>query len=106
MKRDMDLVRSILIELEKRESDWASTNPTIDGRTEGDVSHHVFLMMQAGLVFGDDITHMESQNREALASGVTWQGHEFLDLVRSDTRWNKIKAKTIEQTGAAGFEAV
>ncbi|WP_265754876.1 DUF2513 domain-containing protein [Avibacterium sp. 21-594] len=41
-----------------------------------------------------------------MAINLTWQGHEFLDKIRSDTAWNKIK-QIIKTKGIdLSFEAI
>ena len=52
MKRDMDLVRKILLEASAREGACMGKNPTIEGYSDDQVAHHVCLMQQGGLVEG------------------------------------------------------
>jgi hypothetical protein len=37
---------------------------------------------------------------------LTWKGHEFLDTVRSDTAWNRIKARLAEKSIDLSFDAI
>jgi hypothetical protein len=41
-----------------------------------------------------------------LAGGLTWEGHEFLDAARDDTRWSKAKKLVQEKGGSLMFEAL
>lgn len=50
MKRDMDLVRKILMALEDNPTGYFKDEMTIDGYTEEDVGYHCYLLLQAGLV--------------------------------------------------------
>jgi hypothetical protein len=49
MKRDMDLVRDILLYVERCSYD-ALCVPVIDGRSDEDVAYHVALLKEAGLL--------------------------------------------------------
>jgi hypothetical protein len=50
LKRDMELVRKILLHAEKAESGSVDDGLDIEGYTEHQIAHHVYLMEQAGLV--------------------------------------------------------
>jgi hypothetical protein len=105
MKRDMELVRKILLALEEAE-ETTGNNPTIEGYSDDAVSAHAFLMVQAGLVGGAVVSNLESPNPEAIAYNLTWEGHEFLDLARSNTIWSKAKAKVLAATSGTGIAAL
>lgn len=102
MKRDMDLVRKILFALEEQEA-MTGRNPVIPDFTEEQIAYHASIMLQAELVTGYAITDLEAANPEAIATGLTWEGHEFLDLSRSETLWAKAKVKTVAAAGGLGL---
>lgn len=91
MKRNMDLVREILLSAEALEHGYVNDAPKIDGYTEDQVGHHVYLMEQAGLVEAADSSSLESDSPIALLISVTWQGHDFLDSVRDPEIWKQTK---------------
>lgn len=103
MKRDWDVVRLILIKLEEL-PDSLSTLTYIDfyaddrikpdadlTELDGQVSYHMELLIEAGLVVGTMDDAVPLYAKEFHASRLTWAGHEFLDAIRSDTLWNKTK---------------
>lgn len=100
MQRNMDLVRAILLRIENNPSGRAPRNFGIEGFPPEEVGYHAHLMVQEGLIEGIDVTHMQSKSREALPTGLTWKGHEFLDLARDPDRWNRAKA-IIAKIGSA-----
>lgn len=102
MKRDMDLVRKIAFALEEHEHGYAPSLK-LDGYTDEQIGHHVYLMMQEKLVEADDATHGGHASPVAEARSLTWKGHEFIQLARSDTLWNKAKATVREKTGGLVF---
>jgi hypothetical protein len=103
MKRDMDLVRAILMEVEKHSAGFAPSEMKIDGYTPDQIAYHAHIMGQAGLVNAIDVTHMGSAGPEAMVSSLTWQGHEFLDAAREPTRWAQAKA-LVAKSGAASMQ--
>ena len=90
MKRDMDLIREILLKIEERPFDGMWFTLDIDGCSPEAISYHVMLLHEAGLI--------EAYCDSALGSidnwlpiRLTWQGHEFLDAARDSTRWDQAK---------------
>ncbi len=104
MKRDMDLVREILIEMEKWPANQRDGDITLVGRTSEEIAYHLGLMHEAGLIKAVDAS---SHDGEAwLPLKILWDGHEFLDAARSDTVWAKAKARVISATGTLTLEAL
>ena len=91
MKRDMDLVRKILIVCADHPHGHAPQELKIEGYSEEQIGYHVYLMMQAGLVKGVDVSAMDSPSPEAQVCSVTWAGHEFLEASRDEGLWSKAK---------------
>ncbi len=99
MKRDWDTIREILGKVE------SCTLPTdqvrlgnFDGTRAAEVSYHMALLIEAGLVNGQMVRTIGPEAKDFIASRLTWQGHEFLDSIRSESVWQKTK-KTISEHG-------
>jgi len=101
MKRDMDLVRAILLALEEHEFGFAPRDLKVEGYTKEQIGYHVHIMVEGELVEGIDVTTQESKSPEAVVSHLTWSGHEFLDAAREDGRWNEAKSLLDKVGGAA-----
>lgn len=87
MQRDLELIRTILLELER------APTPNQDELRLPDVSeeqigYHVKLLHQAGFVEAIDISTRE-EPMAWLPLGLTWAGHEFLDAARNQTTWRR-----------------
>lgn len=91
MKRDMDLVRLILLEIEDHQHGLAPQRLPIEGYADEQIGYHVHLMGQAGLLKVADVTCQGSLSPEAIPVRMLWAGHDFLDAARSDTIWNRAK---------------
>ncbi len=96
MKRDVDLIRQILFDLERNGADCSldalrnGTTHEIDERTR----YHLRLCIDAGLA--------KEIDRSAAGSPcvhLTNAGHEFLDICRGDERWQAAKWIVHQQTG-------
>ena len=98
MRRDMDLIRLLLLRLEEQSLDDPLTPaviPTADLRpneyyTAAETEAHLLMLYQAGFI----------DHGEAAASlypgawvfrSLTWQGQDFLDTVREDEVWSQTK---------------
>jgi hypothetical protein len=91
MKRDMELVRKILLYLESKDKDHFMGIIKIEGYEKKEIDYHLQLMLDAGLLKGE----LLRGGNKVLSHGVAmhWNGHEFLDASRDDSVWNKFKEK-------------
>ena len=107
MKRDMDIARQVLFEIEKCDDPWGPNRDlVIEGYSKQNISYHVKLLCQAGLIEAQDASSMGSGGFCWFAGSLTWEGHEFLEAARDDTRWNKTKKFVTEKAGGLGFEVL
>lgn len=105
MKRDMDLVRRILLELEQipEDSGWIESF-SVDGIDSRSLSGHIHMMAEADLIEAIDLSDMSAS--EWKPKRITWRGHEFLDSIRSNTLWEKTKKAVLEKTGGLALAAL
>jgi DNA-binding transcriptional ArsR family regulator len=85
-KRDMDLVRKVLLFVEDLEAGvYAHLEEDIAGEdfSEDVVSYHITLLTEAGLIEGSE--------QRGTVRGLTWAGHDFVDSVRDPETWAKVK---------------
>jgi hypothetical protein len=93
MKRDADLVRDILLSIE--------TNHNVKSKITSDqniINHHVHLMIDGGLLNAREIGEGQWQ-----IAGLTWEGHELLELIRD--RWHTIK-RVLDDANCYNFEFI
>jgi hypothetical protein len=106
MKRDMDLLRAILIRIEehdfKREDPFI--NKAFEGYEERIVQSHINLLYKAGFI--EAMNFSSAAGEEYSPTGLTWEGHDFLDAARNDTVWNKVKTDTLKYGGGVPMEVL
>ncbi|MEQ1627096.1 MAG: DUF2513 domain-containing protein [Nitrospira sp.] len=89
MQRDWDVVRKILLKLEAVGDTTSEVqSDDVNGCDPEKVSYHMRLLDEAGLIRAKCRQHVPLN---CVALSLTWRGHEFLDQIRQDTVWNKIK---------------
>lgn len=94
MKRDWEIIRSVLLALEEAASPNTNLTPAkVTQYPEQEVAYNMRLLDQAGYVTG---TFLESKSGDgriaaAIVTSMTNAGHELLDTIRSDTVWSKTK---------------
>ena len=106
MKRDLDLVRKILLAMEEYEHGFAPRNFCVEGYSDEEVGFHAYLMDQAGLLETVEMTHQGSTSRKAIPRSITWFGYEFLEAARNQSVWEKAKARAQNAGLAMMFEVL
>lgn len=105
MKRDLDLIRKMLLAAEEAPSGFAPKFE-FEGYTDAQIGYHSYLLIDAGLASGADVTTHGSDGPEALLSSLTWEGHEFIDAARDESRWNKAKSIVAEKGGGVTLDVL
>ncbi len=110
MKRNMDLIRELLLKLESYSNppgtmvviDPYHGQFQIDGYSPDELAYHLALIREAGFI--------ESPGSQSVGLGVTfrrlsWDGHDYLDAVRDPEIWRKTK-RGAEAAGSFTFDLV
>jgi hypothetical protein len=98
MKRDMELVRKILLKTEALEFEGGEPYERYCARTHNE-AYQIALMKDAGLVDAD-IDTIGGIPAEATIIRLTWAGHDFLDSSRDSKIW-KMAVEHIIKPGAS-----
>lgn len=95
MKRDMDLIREILLKIEEHDVNSSSYDSIeIEGHSSQEICEHVRLLEGAGLIAG---AHYDIAGN-VWVQRITWSGYDYLDNVRDNSIWKKTK-DTIKEKG-------
>jgi hypothetical protein len=105
MQRDMDLVREILFQVERDNSDpLKPVEVEVEGYSDVQINYHVMLLAEAGLIEAEDASTLGGS--EWIPKRLTWHGHEFLEAARSDTIWREAKDRTLQNAGGLSLDVL
>jgi hypothetical protein len=88
MKRDMDLIRTLLTELEEADG--------LIERTDKLGVHQIAVILDHRLAEGRCSLDGQGLPFRGILKRLTWDGHEFLDAMRDDTVWRKVKERVLK----------
>lgn len=107
MKRDWDLIREVLLEVE-------ALNPAkFETKQYGPLAKsenaakdiHAVMLWKAGFIAGAGANYC-SEGEAVTAQALTWTGHELLDTIRSKPVWERIKCTAQEKGIELSYDAV
>lgn len=91
MKRDLELIRKMLLEIDDSPPGWAP-DMKFDGYDDGQVGYHAHLLIEAKLATGHDAGNFGGDAPFGFITHLTDAGHEFAQAARNDARWEKALA--------------
>jgi len=108
MKRDMDLIRDLLLEVEGNPlydgTKWVHpVNPSelnIKNHSREEVGYHLTMLIEEGFIKGK--SGMETI---PVINKLTWKGHELLDDIRDQQIWAQTKKRT-EGLASVGIQFI
>jgi hypothetical protein len=107
MKRDMELIRKLLFFFDDKSTPEHVMVPPIDGYDDATIKYHLVLMHDAGLLRCEPLKSSTSDRViEVIPFELTWDGHEFLDTVRNNSVWQRIRDAISKNGGALAFSVV
>lgn len=106
MKRDMTLIRELLLKLEQiHDRPFAtlsiphgSEELAIEGYSPDEISYNLELMVEGGLLLAQGSGF--SADGALLFQRLSWNGHEYLESVRDPEVWRLTKEGAAEAGGA------
>ena len=98
MKRDITLIREILLWTEKQDHGYIASNPDINNYTKEQIAYHVYLMHQSGLVDANDEGSFGDKSPNYGLVSLTSSGHNFIANLKDETVWAKAKKSILKTT--------
>lgn len=106
MKRDMDLIRRIALEVEGMEHGNVLVNMREEGVDDSTFAMHVVWMKEAGLITAFVQTYESGEPPSVRVQRLTWAGCEFVDAIRDDNLWQKAKANVLKPGMSFTFDVL
>jgi hypothetical protein len=105
MKRDWELVREMLLEIEGLDKGHHFFPLSTHEHSGDSVAYHLHLLEQAGLVECADHRPLSGE-LVRIGKALTLPGHDLLDLIRDENLWLVKKAFLIEHLGGITIDAL
>jgi hypothetical protein len=106
MKRDMKLIREILLAIEASDSALGPGEFKIEGYTDDQINFHAALIVEAGLAHGQIPSQVQGVPLHAYITRLTWDGCDFLDAARDESRWKKALSLVGEKAGSVATDVL
>src|SRR6185312_3105592 len=91
MKRDMELIRKMILLMEDNPRGWAP-DMGFEGYSREQIGYHAYLLVDSGLASGDDATSTASSGPDYILRHLTSAGHDFADSARTQYIWDEVMA--------------
>ncbi len=103
MKRDLDLARQLLLDIENRGTDCSVSvlRSGSNHQSEEQVRYHLRLLIDAGL-----LKEIDRTSAGIPCVRLTHDGHELLELARSEPRWREAKHACQERIGGLSLTVI
>jgi Hypothetical protein (DUF2513) len=88
MKRDLELIRQLMLAIELRDTRFSTESIEIDGYDSSQINYHLKLMIEAELVVGKVISQFNNRTT-IIIEKLSWEGCNFLDDARNESVWQK-----------------
>lgn len=105
MKRDWDLIRTLLLEIEVLERGLCFTPRPMVGHSLASVQYHLHLLEQAGLVECTDY-HPWNGEPVRIANTLTLLGHDLLDSIRDQGAWPAARPSLLGCLGVRPYDVL
>lgn len=103
MKRDLDLARQLLLEIENHGTDCSVSvlRSGPESETEESIRYHLRLLIDAEL-----LKEIDRTSTGIPCVRLTHDGHELLELVRNESRWREAKWTCQDRTGGLSLKVI
>lgn len=108
MKRDLELIRYLLLTLEESSSlDSIDSSDLVNDYYDGQaISYHVHLLIDCNFIIAEDITCIGDDYSQFQILRLTSNGHDYLDHIRDNKIWTATKEKLGSLLTSASLQVV
>lgn len=106
MKRDMDLIRSVLQRVEAADRSLSLPDLEFEGKTVNEVGYHVELLVHQGFIDGSIKRAWGGDCVAIHVAGLTWDGADFLEATGNNEVWSRAKTAIKTSVGTTTLSVV
>ena len=99
MIRDLNLIRKLILAAEAGPTGYVQDEIEINGYSEEQIGYHAYLLVNAGLAKGIDVTTIGDTSPQWTILHLTSAGHDFADAARDESIWQKAAGIAKEKAG-------
>ncbi len=89
MKRDLELIRQLMLAIELKDTRFSAQSIEIDGYNSSQINYHLQLLIEAKLAIGEVRNYLGSDQPTICIEKLSWEGCNFLDDARNESVWQK-----------------
>ena len=104
MKRDLELIREIMLQIEAHEGSGFMSDADLKGAPKNEILFQLHLIQEDGYIESEIINTIDG-NSEATIYGLTKEGRKYLDIIRDNSLWTKV-IKTLKKIGGVILEVI
>lgn len=110
MKRNINLIKDILLKVEEDPNIQCAfdlgSNPILTDYTALEITYHIQLIIESGYLKGKLIIPEDSEEAIIAFVELTWEGHEFLQVLKDKEVLSKVLSLTKEGFTSLSFDLV
>ena len=104
MKRDLELIRKLILAAEASPTGYVKVDIEIEGYSPEQIGYHSYLLVDAGLAKGVDITSLGNTSPIWRILHLTSAGHDFADAARDEGTWRKATGIVKDNAGSVTLD--
>lgn len=108
MKRDLDLIRTLLLKIEEHNDPTPIYSERFYNLSDSPaiIDFHLRLLLQAGFIEAYEIPVLNKNYPQYSVLCLTFNGCDYLDSIRDESVWASIKSKLQSVSSSATFEVI
>lgn len=106
MKRDLELIRKLALAAEDVPTGFVQDELKIEGYSKEQVGYHAYLLVDAGLAKGLDVTTIADTSPQWRILHLTSAGHDFADSARDESIWRKATGIVKDKAGGVTLDVM
>lgn len=106
MKRNLDLIRQMLIDIESAQGFIPLEAFEYQGFTRNEIGYHLDLLNSHGFIDAELTKDWGSNYVRGMVKALTWEGADFLDNIRNSDVWEKTKDTIRTIVGTCAIQVI
>ncbi|MDE3019797.1 MAG: DUF2513 domain-containing protein [Nitrospirota bacterium] len=106
MKRDLELIRKLVLAAEASPTGYVKQDVQIEGYSPEQIGYHSYLLVDAGLAKGTDVTTFGCSSPIWKILHLTSAGHDFADAARDEGTWQKATGLVKDNAGGITLDVM